>query len=192
MKARRAPTHMAMAEMSEDRGEDALRVTVVEVAKQIGIDLKEKQLEALLTFCLGNDVFVSLPTGYGKSMIYGLLPLIFDEIKGTTLLCLSCSFISLKIGSNGSIVICISPLVAIMREQAAKFLALGIKAEFVGEEQTDFTARHRVINGDVQLVFISPENLLCNSQYRGMLRTPCYKSNLVAVAVDEAHCVKVW
>ena len=111
MKARRAPTHMAMAEMSEDRGEDALRVTVVEVAKQIGIDLKEKQLEALLTFCLGNDVFVSLPTGYGKSMIYGLLPLIFDEIKGTTLLCLSCSFISLKIGSNGSIVICISPLV---------------------------------------------------------------------------------
>ena len=50
MKARRAPTHMAMAEMSEDRGEDALRVTVVEVAKQIGIDLKEKQLEALQQF----------------------------------------------------------------------------------------------------------------------------------------------
>ena len=50
---------MAMAEMSED----ALRVTIVEVARQIGLDLKEKQLEALLTFCLGNDVFVSLPTG---------------------------------------------------------------------------------------------------------------------------------
>lgn len=79
-----------------------------------------------------------------------------------------------------------------MREQAAKFSTLGIKAEFVGEEQTDPTARRRVINGDVQLVFISPENLLCNSQYRAMLRTSCYKSNLVAVAIDEAHCVKIW
>ena len=101
-------------------------------------------------------------------------------------------FLNISLGSNGSIVLCVSPLIAIMREQTAKFSALGINAEFVREGQTDPTARHRVVNGQVQLVFISPENLMCNSQYRGMLRTPCYKSNLVAVAVDEAHCVKVW
>ena len=37
----------------------------------------------------------------------------------------------------GSIVVCVSPLIAIMKEQAARFSALGIFAEFVGEGQTD-------------------------------------------------------
>ena len=34
--------------------------------------LKDKQKESILTFLGGNDVFVSLPTGYGKSLIYGI------------------------------------------------------------------------------------------------------------------------
>ena len=38
-------------------------------------ELKEKQKEALLVFKDEDDVFVSLPTGYGKSIIYGILPL---------------------------------------------------------------------------------------------------------------------
>ena len=37
-----------------------------------------------MAFILGNDVFVTVPTGYGKSLIFGLLPWIFDEIKGKT------------------------------------------------------------------------------------------------------------
>ncbi len=35
-----------------------------------------------LKFIDGNDVFASLPTGYGKSLIYGLLPETFNEIRG--------------------------------------------------------------------------------------------------------------
>ena len=49
--------------------------------------LKEKQKEAIKTFLEGNDIFVSLPTGYGKSVIYAILPMIlpsvFDRMKGT-------------------------------------------------------------------------------------------------------------
>ena len=154
---------MAMAEKGPENSEEGLKVTVLEVAQQLGIVLKDKQIEALLTFCLGNDVFVSLPTGYGKSMIYGLLPFIFDEIKGIAITFLLSYFLNIpsdiSLGLRGSIVLCVSPLTAIMREQTAKFSALRINAEFVGEEQTDPTARHRVINGQVQLVFISPENL---------------------------------
>ena len=48
--------------------------------------LKTKQQEAIKAFMNGKDVFVSLPTGYGKSLIYLLLPLIFDRVKGKMIL----------------------------------------------------------------------------------------------------------
>lgn len=44
--------------------------------------LKEKQEEALKSFMEGNDTFVSLPTGYGKSLIYAVLPIAFDKMRG--------------------------------------------------------------------------------------------------------------
>ena len=44
--------------------------------------LKPKQLEAVRTFMSGRDTFVSLPTGYGKSVIYAILPLAFDYFLG--------------------------------------------------------------------------------------------------------------
>lgn len=56
---------------------------VAESARQLGFNtLKDKQLEAVCTFISGNDTFVSLPTGYGKSIIYAILPLVFDKMKG--------------------------------------------------------------------------------------------------------------
>ena len=49
----------------------------------VGVErLKQKQEEALLSFLSGNDTFVSLPTGYGKSIIYGILPVVFDILLG--------------------------------------------------------------------------------------------------------------
>ena len=53
------------------------------VARQFGLDqLKPKQIEVISAFVGGRDVFVSLPTGYGKSIIYAALPFVFDRIKG--------------------------------------------------------------------------------------------------------------
>ena len=46
-------------------------------------ELKDKQMEAVKAFVSGNDVFVCLPTGYGKSVIYAVLPLVFNKLKGT-------------------------------------------------------------------------------------------------------------
>lgn len=45
-------------------------------------ELKDKQVEAMTSVLNGNDTFVSLPTGYGKSVIYAALPLAFDFLKG--------------------------------------------------------------------------------------------------------------
>lgn len=54
-----------------------------EAAKEIGIEhLKIKQREAIETFVAGRDLIVTLPTGYGKSIIYAILPTLFDKIRG--------------------------------------------------------------------------------------------------------------
>ena len=55
---------------------------VTQSAVKLGVQLREKQREAILGFCQGNDV-VSLPTGYGKSLIFALLPLVFNILKGS-------------------------------------------------------------------------------------------------------------
>ena len=79
-----------------------------------------------------------------------------------------------------------------MMEQRSKFVPRGLNAEFVGEEQTDKSIIQRVIKGKVQLVFISPESILNNPMFRNMLHSQHYRNKLVALAIDEAHCVKTW
>ena len=87
---------------------------------------------------------------------------------------------------------CISPLTSLMMDQRSKFTPRGLTAEFVGEAQTDHAAERSVLRGEAQLVFITPESLIGNVQYRNMLLSTKYKENLVALVVDEAHCVKTW
>ena len=77
-----------------------------------------------------------------------------------------------------------------MMDQKSKFTPYGISAEFVGEAQEDDDVTRRVVHGKIQLVFISPENLICNPTFRNMLVCPIYNELLVGLVVDEAHCVK--
>ena len=46
--------------------------------------------------------------------------------------------------------------------------------------------------GQAQLVYISPEQLLGNLLWREMLRSEVYQRNLVAFVIDEAHTVSKW
>ena len=56
---------------------------VLDSARLLGYSsMKEKQIEATCTFVEGHDTFVSLPTGYGKSLVYAVLPLVLDKIRG--------------------------------------------------------------------------------------------------------------
>ena len=131
---------MPAATHSEEPTEQAIR----SVCERVGItSLKEKQREALKAIvCNKKDTFICLPTGYGKSLCYALLPLLFDK-----LLCRE---------DGTSIVICISPLTAIMMEQRNKYVHSGISAEFIGEMQQDLDSMELVREGKVQLVYISP------------------------------------
>lgn len=95
-------------------------------------------------------------------------------------------------GTTGNIVVCVSPLTSLMLDQQSKFVPRGLQAEFVGEMQTDMLSKDKVIRGQVQLLFITPENLIENRRYRKMLLSEVYQQKLVAIVVDEAHCVKTW
>ena len=61
--------------------------------------LRPKQLEVIREFISGHDVFVSLPTGSGKSLCFALLPSEFDRVWGLT-------------ETTASIVIVVSPLIS--------------------------------------------------------------------------------
>ena len=91
---------MSVGEIREEK----LEAAVENAAKAIDIfELKEEQKTAVCSLVSGN-VFILLPTGHGKSICFALLPLVFDCVHGDT----------------GSIVLCISPLTALMMEQHAK------------------------------------------------------------------------
>ena len=102
-------------------------------------DLKAKQRGVVKGFVSGNDVFAELPTASRKSLCFALLPLVFDMLRGKS--------------TPSSIVVCISPLVALMTDQKAKFSPRGVVTEFVGGHQEDPEAYQSVIKGKCQLVY---------------------------------------
>ena len=77
-------------------------------------------------------------------------------------------------------------------EQRNKYTHSGITAEFIGEMQQDLDSMELVREGKIQLVYISPESLVQNPQWRAMLLSAPYQNHLVAIAVDEAHCIVRW
>ena len=90
---------------------DRLRV-IRDAAASFGYSsIKIEQEAALEAFTNGRDVFVSLPTGYGKSLCYALLPRIFDMLRTV---------------DKASIAIIISPLISLMQDQVATFNQKGL------------------------------------------------------------------
>ena len=82
-----------------------------------------------------------------------------------------------------------SPLIALMEDQVVSYNAKGIKAAFVDSE-SDTDKKASVSDGAYQLVLFSPEGVISNRIWRHMLREQPYASRLVALVIDEAHCVK--
>ena len=79
-----------------------------------------------------------------------------------------------------------------MVDQQNKYRNDHFMVDFVGEAQVDPAVYKKVQAGDVQLLYISPESIIENPRYRDILLTPIYVNKLVAVVIDEAHCIKTW
>ena len=60
---------------------DLIEQVAYEVARDVGYtQLKPEQLKAIGEFARGQDLFVSLPTDFGKSLIFGLLPVVLENL----------------------------------------------------------------------------------------------------------------
>ena len=88
-----------------------------------------------------------------------------------------------------SIVVVVSPLLSLMKDQVSCFNSRGLNCEFVSIEQTDANTVARVDNGECQLLYISRESMQTVLHWQQVLQSTVYQENLVRVIIDEAHCV---
>ncbi|MFD2872237.1 DNA helicase RecQ [Mucilaginibacter ximonensis] len=136
-----------------------------------GFDNFKGEQEAIITNILaGNDTFVIMPTGGGKSMCYQL-PALMSE--GTAIV--------------------ISPLIALMKNQVDQLRAFGGSdsiAHFLNSSLTKadiIRVKDDVLSGKTKLLYVAPESLT-KQENIDFLRL----NNVSFVAVDEAHCISEW
>jgi len=126
--------------------------------------LQERIVRSLLA---GHDTCVVMPTGGGKSLCYQL-PAVISERT----------------------VIVISPLIALMQDQAAQLAHMGIPAAVVnstmsGGEQSQVMRQART--GAYRLLYLSPERLARGDTLDWLQHVP-----IAFFAIDEAHCISEW
>ena len=164
----------ASANFPTDRWDEALKTA----ASAFNItNFYPEQVEALYKYFSGQDVYVNLPTLFGKSLIFQAIPLIWDTLK--------------RRPKGTSIIVVISPLKSLMTEQVSYLNSLGTRACCITDECKE-TVIEDVIQGSYSHVYGSPECLLATKTWRGVFTSKTFLANLIGVAVDEAHCIHEW
>ena len=151
---------------------DKNKINLTSLLKQhFGFDTFKGDQEAIIRNVLdGNDTFVLMPTGGGKSLCYQLPSLIME---GTAIV--------------------ISPLIALMKNQVdairnyseqdgvAHFLNSSLKKADIDQVKAD------ILSGKTKLLYVAPESLTKEENVE-FLRTV----KISFYAIDEAHCISEW
>ena len=165
---------------------DSILLDVLRSRGQEQFQIKPKQKEALQKIVLnGQDCLIVLPTGYSKSLIYQLLPSLLDRVSKDS-------------SKDKSVVIVVSPLNALIDDQINKLNALGVccaSLRVCGEEvdgRFEGSFQENLRAGNFQLIFTHPEISVNNRHCRELFLSNYYQRYVVAVVVDEAHCIIEW
>jgi len=126
--------------------------------------LQERIVRSLLA---GHDTCVVMPTGGGKSLCYQLPAVL-----------------------SGKTAVVISPLIALMQDQAAQLAQMGIPAAVLNSTMAG-DVQNRVIRqaekGEYRLLYLSPERLQRADTVPWLQKVP-----VSFFAIDEAHCISEW
>ncbi len=180
-----------MEENTERLLMEALACALRNIGKE-DIKLKEYQYEAIKKIIVDNrDTVCVLPTGYGKSLIYQLLPDVFDYYLSNTMHARQTE------NSCSSIILVISLLNALMLDQVnklQKYVKVYILKEDNEEHKSDKTPRNTVekIKQPSQIIFTHPEALIGNKRIFHVLSSTSFKNRIKAIVIDESHLVKEW
>ena len=147
-------------------------VNLQEILKvHFGFDTFKGDQEAIIRDLLeGNDPFVLMPTGGGKSLCYQLPALVMD---GTAIV--------------------ISPLIALMKNQVDAMRNLGEEdgiAHFINSSLSKTSidlVKADILEGKTKLLYVAPESLTKeeNVDFLKKIKISFY-------AIDEAHCISEW
>jgi ATP-dependent DNA helicase RecQ len=126
-----------------------------------------RQREVIDHVMAGNNAFVLMPTGGGKSLCYQIPAL-----------------------ARPGIGLVVSPLIALMEDQVAALRQAGVKAAALNSRlwggERDLLWRD-IEQGELDLLYVAPETLL-KPETLGRLKS----TRLALVAIDEAHCLSQW
>jgi len=79
-----------------------------------------------------------------------------------------------------------------MEDQVASFRKKDVTAVHVRKEDMKEETVDELHEGQFQMLFFSPEDLLTDETWRDMIQSTVYTENVVGFVVDKAHCVKKW
>ena len=128
---------------------------------------REPQEAIIRSVVNGEDTFVLLPTGAGKSLCYQLPALMTEGV------CLV-----------------ISPLIALMEDQVKSLEEKGIKALLLSSKlnrHDTIIAFDNLMHGNFKFLYLSPEKL--QSEF---IQEKISQLSLNLIAIDEAHCISQW